>query len=205
MHAPLALAALTLLACAGTLRAEERFPPLTPEQMTPEQQAVAKAIAAGPRGGLAGPFNAWLRSPDLADRLQRVGEYVRFKTSLPHRLNELAILLVARAWDAQFEWYAHYQFAMKAGLSPAIADAIAQRRRPAEMSADETVVYDFCNELLTTKNVSDATYNAAAARFGAQGVIDLIGVTGYYVMVSLTLNVAEVPVPPDSTVPALPK
>jgi hypothetical protein len=105
--------------------------------MSPEQRQVANDIVAGPRGAMAGPFNAWLRSPPLADRMQKVGEYVRFHSSIPHRLNELAILVTARAWSADFEWWAHYQIALKAGLDAKIADAIAAGRRPGGMSEDE--------------------------------------------------------------------
>lgn len=203
MHHPLAAAAALMLV-AGSVRAQQRFPALTPDQMTPAQQEVVSHITSGPRHSLAGPFNAWLRSPDLADRLQRVGEYIRFKSSIPHVLNELAILVTARQWDAEFEWYAHYRIAMQAGLSPAIADAIGAGRRPEGMSADEAMVYDFCTELYAHKTVTDATFNAVKARFGDQGAVDLIGLTGYYTTVSMTLNVAGVPVPDEADAPRLP-
>jgi 4-carboxymuconolactone decarboxylase len=170
--------------------------------MTPEQRAAADAIRTGPRGGLRGPFQAWLRSPELANRLQKVGEFVRFNSSAPARLNELAILITARAWDAQFEWWAHHRLALEAGLDPAIAADIAEGRRPASMQADETVVYDFCTELRATRRVSDATLAAALDLLGEQGVIELIGVSGYYDIVSMTLNVAEVPLP-DGVAPPL--
>jgi 4-carboxymuconolactone decarboxylase len=179
-----------------------RFPPLEPAAMTPEQRRVADGIASGPRGGLRGPFQAWLRSPELAERLQKVGEYLRFNSSVPRRLNELAILITARAWDAQFEWYAHHRLAMEAGLDPAVAQDIAEGRRPATMRADEAVVFDFCDELRATRHVSDATLAAAVALLGEQGVIDLIGVSGYYDVVSMTLNVAEVALP-DGVEPPL--
>lgn len=172
-----------------------RFPPLEPDQMTPAQRAAADAIRAGPRGGLRGPFQAWLRSPELANRLQKVGEFVRFSSSVPARLNELAILITARAWDAQFEWWAHHRLALDAGLDPAIAADIAEGRRPASMQPDEAAVYDFCTELRTTRRVSDATLAAATDLLGEQGVIELIGVSGYYDVVSMTLNVAEVALP----------
>jgi 4-carboxymuconolactone decarboxylase len=188
----------------GMAHDQDRFPPLSAEAMTPEQRRVAEAIVAGPRGNLTGPFPAMLRSPELADRLQKVGEYVRFRTSIPHRLNELAILVTARAWSAAFEWWAHYQIAMKAGLAPAIAEAIRVGRRPEGMSEEERVVYDFCTELVHRRTVSDATFAAARARFGEQGIIDLIGASGYYATVAMTLNVARVPVPPDTDVPPLP-
>ncbi len=182
----------------------ERLPPLDPAAWTEEQRRVAEEIVSGPRGGMPGPFNAWLRSPDLAARLQKVGEYARFRTSLPAALNELAILIVARHWSAAFEWYAHYQLALKAGLAPAIAEAIAHRRRPEGMSEDEAMVQDFARALLETHDVPDALFARLRARFGERGIVDLIGTLGYYVAVSMTLNIARVPVPPESDVPPLP-
>ena len=179
----------------------ERFPILKPEEMTPAQRAAAEAIASGPRGGLRGPFNAWLRSPELADTAQRVGEYLRFRSSLDKRLNEFAILITARWWDAKFEWYAHCPLALKAGLKAEVAADLAQGRRPRGMAADEAVVYDFCTELRRDRRVSDATFAAARELFGEQGVVDLIGVSGYYDLVSMTLNVAEVAAPPDGPLP----
>jgi len=181
--------------------AAERFPQLTPQTMTPEQKGVADAIVSGPRGGLRGPFNAWLRSPALADRMQKVGEHIRYNSSVPKKLNEFAILITARAWDAKFEWYAHYPLALQAGLKPEIAADLAQGKRPRGMGADETAVYDFCTELRRTKRVSDKTYAAAHALLGDQGVIDLIAVSGYYDLVSMTLNVAQVATPPDGALP----
>lgn len=176
----------------------ERFPQLTPETMTPEQRRVAEGIVSGPRGGLRGPFNAWLRSPEVADRFQRVGEHLRFNSSIPARLNELAILVTAREWTSQYEWFAHHRLAMAAGLPEGIAADIAAGRRPEGMNEDERIVYEFCTELHRTREVSDATYGAAQRRFGDQGVIDLIAVSGYYVAVAMTLNVARVPLPPGA-------
>jgi 4-carboxymuconolactone decarboxylase len=181
-----------------------RYPPIPPEAMTPEQRKVAEAISSGPRGGLRGPFQAWLRSPEIADRMQRVGEYLRFSSRVPRRLNELAILITARAWDAQYEWFAHHRMAMEAGLDPAVAADIAEGRRPASMQADEAVVYDFCTELRATRKVSDATLAAAESLLGEDGVIDLIAVSGYYDVVSMTLNVAEVALPDGVPLPLKP-
>ena len=149
----------------------ERYPPLAPAEMTPAQREVAEAIASGPRGGLRGPFQAWLRSPEIAQRLQKVGEYLRFSSSVPRRLNELAILITARAWDAQFEWYAHYRLALEAGLDPAVAADIAAGRRPASMRDDETVVYDFCTELRATRRVGDETLARAQALLDRKSVV----------------------------------
>ncbi len=176
----------------------ERFSTQTLEEMTPEQRKAAEAILAGPRGGMRGPFKALLRSPDLADKIQRVGEYVRFRSSLHPRLNELGILLVGRYWTAQYEFYAHRILAEKAGLSPSICQAIAEGRRPETMDEEERVVWEFGNELLQTKEVSDAKFNAVKEKFGEQGVIDLVGGMGYYTIVSMVLNVDRVPLPADA-------
>ncbi len=176
---------------------EPRLKELTSETMTPEQRRVAESIQSGPRGaGLRGPFNALLRSPELCDYVQKVGEYVRFKTSIPRKLNELAIIITGRHWTAQYEFYAHRRMALEAGLKASIADAVAEHRRPEGMDADETLVYDFATTLLKTGEVSDTLYQQAFARFGERGVIDLVGACGYYSIVSLVLNVAQVPLPP---------
>jgi 4-carboxymuconolactone decarboxylase len=173
----------------------QRLPPLQHDEMTPAQRTVADAIMAGPRGSLGGPFKAWLYSPVLADRLQKVGEYIRFDSSLPKRLNEFAILIVGRSWNASYEWYAHEPMATKAGLKQEIADQVRDGKRPHDMSEDETLVYEFCTQLLHQHQVSDAAYRGIADMFGEQGVVDLIGVVGYYSVVSMTLNVAQVRLP----------
>jgi 4-carboxymuconolactone decarboxylase len=193
--------AILLLCAAAALAAQmpplrgDRFKPLTPEEMTPDQKALADNILSGPRGSLNGPFNVMLRSPDLGDRLQKVGEYVRFKTSIPPRLNELAILVTARAWTAQYEWYAHRELALKAGVPPAIIEDIAAGKRPGKMQNDEAVVYDFARELIGSKQVSDATFSAAKEKFGERGIVDLVGLIGYYHVVSMLLNVDRYPLP----------
>ena len=185
--------------------AQARFPALAPEAMSPAQRQAAEAIAAGPRGGLRGPFNAWLRSPELADRAQRLGEYLRFRSSVPKRLNELAILITARAWDAEFEWHAHYPLALRAGLDPAVAADIAAGKRPAVMAEDEAAVFDFATELRRDRRVSEAVFARAKAALGEQGVVDLIGVLGYYDLVSMTLNVAQVKPPEPGPLPLPPR
>jgi 4-carboxymuconolactone decarboxylase len=181
-----------------------RLPPLAPEHYTPDQKRVADGITGGPRGGLRGPFPAMLRSPVVAERFQLLGEYLRFNSTIPTALNELAILVTAREWSAQYEWYAHHLLAMKAGLPPAIAQAVAEGRKPAGMDEDQRIVWQFCTEMHQTKQVSDATYAATKARFGEHGIIDLIAVSGYYVAVAMTLNVAQVPLPPGVPVPLKP-
>lgn len=176
-----------------------RFPVIPDDQQTPEQKAMVQAITSGPRGGgLRGPFNALMRSPDVGNRVQHVGGYVRFSSCIGPKLTELGICMVGRKWTAQYEWYAHRALAEKAGLAPAILDAVAEGRQPTGMDADEAIVYNFAHELLETTVVGDANYNAMKDRFGEQGVIDLICALGYYTIVSMVLNVAEVSLPPDA-------
>ena len=182
--------------------AEDRFPTLKPEQMTPAQKTVADAIMSGPRGSIGGPFNAWLRAPDLADRLQKVGEYIRYKTSLPPRLSEFAILVVAREWTSQYEWYAHYPLAIKGGLDAKVAADLAAGKHPAGMKDDEQLVYDLGVHLQRDKgNIPEALYQSAVAKFGEQGVVELIALNGYYATVSMTLNVARVALPAGEPLP----
>jgi 4-carboxymuconolactone decarboxylase len=181
-----------------------RFKPLSQHDMTLDQQRVAQAIAGGQRGGLRGPFHALLRCPELADRVRHLGDYVRFESTVPATLRELAILLVARFWSAHYEWNAHRRHAATAGLDPGIADAIELGRRPAMMSTDEALVYDFVSELLIDRDISDTTFHAALARFGEQTIVELIGVAGYYGFISLVLNANRTPVAEGGTpLPAL--
>ena len=172
-----------------------RFPPLDLSQLTPEQHAVADAIVAGPRGGLRGPFQAWLRSPQLADPAQRLGEYCRFHSSLPRDLSELAILLTGKHAHAQYEFYAHARLAREAGLAEEIIEAIRVGKEPPLRSDAARAVYAMVTEYLTQHRVSDATYERALALFGERGLVDIVGVVGYYWLVSMTLNVFEVPLP----------
>ncbi len=185
-----------------TLRGD-RFAPLAWDAMTPEQKAMTEHVLAGKRGSLNGPYNVLLRSPQMGDLAQQFGAYTRFDTSIPHKLNELAILVTARFWNGQYEWYAHRKYGLAAGLNPDLIDAIAAGRRPAGMPPDEAAVYDFCHELLATRQVSDATFAAAKQHFGERGVVDLIGVVGYYNIVSMALNVDRYPLP-DGAKPELP-
>ena len=194
---------------------QRRFKLIPLDQLTPEQQALSDAIKSGPRaklkssgaskpGPLGGPFNVWLRSPGIGDLVQKLGEEIRFRSSLAGKLNELAILITARHWTSQYEWVAHHKLALEGGLDPAIAEAIAQGRPPQNMDADETVVYEFSSELQRTQAVSDATYNRALDRFGERGVVDLISVNGFYVLVSMCLNVDRTPVPAGTPLPLPP-
>jgi 4-carboxymuconolactone decarboxylase len=181
-----------------------RFPLLTEATMTPRQRESYQAIVSGPRKGASGPFNALLRSPEVADRVQKVGEYVRFQSVIPAALNEMAILIAGRFWAAQFEFWAHRRLARTAGLPDAIIDAIADGRRPAAMTGDQRAVYDFASELFRDKAVSDAAFEAIVGRFGDQGVIDLIATVGYYSIVSMVLNVDRYPLPAGEEPPLKP-
>jgi 4-carboxymuconolactone decarboxylase len=172
-----------------------RFSVLSENEMDDAQREAHRAIVSGPRGGARGPFNALLRSPELADAAQKVGAYIRFKSSLPQKLNELAILVTARYWTAQFEWYAHAQLAEKAGLGLELISSIGKNLRPEGMTKEETAIYNFAKELHEKKGVSDATFDAVKQAFGEKGIIDLIGACGYYTMVSMILNVERHPIP----------
>ncbi len=169
----------------------DRMPPIPPEKMTDAQKKAAAEISAGPRGEVKGPYWPILRSPGFMMSVQKVGEYFRFRCPLDKRINEMAALMGARAWTQQFEWNAHFPLAMRAGLKPAIAEAIAEGRRPAGMAEDEEILYDFVTELLANKSVSDPTYARAVAKFGEAGVIDILGILGYYTMLAMIMNVAR--------------
>jgi 4-carboxymuconolactone decarboxylase len=177
-----------------------RFGPLPVAAMNDDQREIAAKILAGPRGssnGLRGPFEALLHSPSLADRVQEVGEYVRFRSSLPRALTEMGILMTARRWTAQFEWYAHRLLALDAGLNPKIVEGIAQSVRPV-LDDDESAIYDFVAQLLDRGDISDEAWEAVFVRWGKRGAIELIVSVGYYSLISFVLNVDRYPVPDTS-------
>ena len=180
----------------------DRFKPLSYDEMTPAQKTMIEHLLAGPRGGTEGPFNVLLRSPEMGDLGQQFGASTRFGSSVPRKLYEMAIIITARHWSSQFEWVAHHRGALQAGLSASICDAIAEGRRPTAMQPDEAAVYNFASELLTTRQVSDATFKAAKDTLGERGVVDLIGVMGWYGTVSMLLNVDRYPLP-EGTQPEL--
>jgi 4-carboxymuconolactone decarboxylase len=178
-----------------------RFPPLDPEDMNDDQRVVYDDIMSGTRGSIQGPFNPWLRSPQLADKAQKLGEYCRFKTILGARLSEIAILLTARHWQSQVEWFLHAELAMAAGHTAETIAAIKAGTRPDFESDREGMVFDYARELIDTGRVSDATHARAIDVLGEQGVVDLVGVIGYYMLVSLTLNAFQVPLPDGEAMP----
>ncbi len=172
-----------------------RFRELAVSEMTDAQRAVHRDVCAGPRGRLGVPTNVLLRCAGLAGATQKIGEYVRFKSSLPNRISEFAIMMTARYWTAQYEWHAHCPLAIKAGLSQDVANQLARGKRPEGMRDDESAAYQFCTELHRDKSVSDAAYAAALQQFGENGVVDLIGVSGYYTLISMCLIVNQMTVP----------
>ena len=179
----------------------ERFPLLAPAAMSAAQRTVHDSIASGPRGGVRGPFVALLHNPALAQPVQALGEHLRFHTHLSGALLELAILVVGRHWNCEYEWYAHEKLARKAGLDGAIIDAIAAGHRPERMATQEALIYAFCDETLRLGQPADATYDAASAAFGRDGVLDIIALCGYYTLLAMVLNTARPPVPADGGTP----
>lgn len=182
-------AALALSLPAASGEDAVRFAPLKAEELSPQQKAWADMISTPPRNAkfTAPPYRAYIRNPDLAPKLSNLSEYLRWNTSLPARLSEMAILITARHWTAQYEWSAHYPLAMKGGLDPKVADAIAKGTRPEDMKDDEAALYDLGVALYRDRRVSDVVYKAALEKFGERGIMDIIGIMGYYDLVSMTL------------------
>jgi 4-carboxymuconolactone decarboxylase len=198
-HARSAAVSLTLAASltlgAPSMNAQDRMPPIPPEKLTEAQRTAVKAFAENRMAEISGPFWPLLRSPEVMTRARAMGDFLRFKSSLPPRLSEFAILITARQWSQAYEWDAHHRLAIQAGLSAEIAAAVAEGRRPERMAADEEALYNFCTELHQNKSVSDATYARAVSAFGEHGVIDAIGISGYYTLLAMVLNTARTPLP----------
>lgn len=180
-----------------------RLPPLERAALDEATAAVFDAIASGPRGRVSPPYQALLRSPALAGRIQSLGAFLRFESAFPDHLREFAILITARAWECAYEWHAHHPIAVAAGLPEAIAGAVAAGRRPdfADADADAELVYDFSTELQETRRVSDALYGRALARFGEEGVVELTTINGYYAMFAMILNAFEIGPPEGAAHP----
>jgi 4-carboxymuconolactone decarboxylase len=175
-----------------------RLPDLDPAKLTPEQKRVHDMIVSGPRGSVPGPLAVWLRRPDLAERAQALGQYCRFDSSLPPRLSELAILLTARHWAADYEWWAHEKHARAAGLADAVIEAVRSERKPDFAQDDEAVVYDIVTTLYRERKLPGALYQRGIEVLGEGRLVDLIGVLGYYALISMTINAFDVR-PPDGT------
>lgn len=194
------------LGTVSLVRAQDRMPPIAAEDMTAAQTA-AVAELAEVRGIVPrGPWIPLLRSPEVLSRARAMGDYLRYDTSLPPRLSEFLILLTARHWDQQYEWAAHYRIALDAGIDPDTANAIAEGRIPEGMTDDEDLLYSLFTELNRTNNVTDETYGRAVAAFGERGVVDAVGIIGYYTLLAMVMNTARTPVPATAAaeVPPLP-
>jgi 4-carboxymuconolactone decarboxylase len=200
------LAVLAATAGHAQERFSERFSELPLDQLTPEQQQMAVHLKTPPRDSAlnGGPFNAYARSPRLGLLLLQVSDYVRFNSSLPPRLSEFAIMIGARHWSVPYEWRAHYPLAIKGGLDRQILVDLGGGNRPQNMKDDETALYDFCTELYRDKNVSDAAFKAALDKFGERGVMDLIGIIGYYDIASMALIAQKAPAKPVEEAPLVP-
>jgi 4-carboxymuconolactone decarboxylase len=209
------LAQITRNAAAGALiaglmgfpaQAQERLSPLQLDRLTPEQQKMATMLTTPPRNSQlnTGPFNAYARSPELGILLLQVSDFVRYNSSLPPRLSEFAIMIAARQWSQLYEWRAHYPLAVKGGLDRQILVDLGAGNRPQGMKDDEAALYDFCTEMYRDKNVSDASFKAASAHFGERGVMDLIGIIGYYDLVSMALIAQKTTGKPGDEPPLLP-
>ena len=183
-------ALLTLSACAA--QGEDRLPTIPPAHYTAEQRQAAAQFEAARKVAVFGPFEPLMHSPQVMSQARAMGDYLRYHSAIGNTLSELAILLIAREWTQDFEWSVHYPIALKAGIKPEIADAIAEGRRPS-MSPDEAIVYDYCIELLKNRQVSNPTFERAKARFGAKGVVDMTGILGYYSFLAMQLNAAQYP------------
>jgi 4-carboxymuconolactone decarboxylase len=185
--------------------AQERMPRIPEDRMTAAQTKAAADFSKGPRGGVVrGPFIAMIRNPDFMDPAQKLGEYLRFRCGLDKRIAEMVALVTARHWSQQFEWQAHAPQALQAGLKQSTIDAISEGRRPREMTEDEEIAYDFISEVLINKGASDETYGRAVQAFGEDGIIDLLGTSGYYAMLAMIMNVARTAIPDGKPLPLAP-
>lgn len=180
-----------------------RFPILMKDEYTDAQREFAENIASGPRGELRGPFLALIHSPELGERVQKLGEYLRFQSKLSPKLTELGVLLVARKYQSKNMWHSHRALALKAGLDPVIIASIALNCRPENMSEDESCIYNFCTDLFIDGNVSEAHFEKIVDRWGRHGAVDLIALVGYYIMLSYVFNVSQLPLP-DLAIPFQP-
>jgi 4-carboxymuconolactone decarboxylase len=196
---PLVAAVLAVVALEAG--AQDRLPPLPADALN-EQQAQTLANFVAARGQPTGPWIALLRSPELMTRTRGLSDYLRFESIVPGWLREFVILMTARQWGQNYEWNAHYALAIDEGLSPQIAQAIAEGRRPPGMVDEEEILYELCMELQRNHQISDATYARALERFGEQGVVEVVSLMGYYTMIAMILNTSRAPLPAGAT-PAL--
>lgn len=188
----LALGGVTAISFAQT-----RLPTIAPQDYTPEQKAAAQAFEQARHTPVFGPFEPLMHSPEVMSQARAMGDYLRYHSAIGNTLSELVILITARAWTQDYEWYVHYPIALKAGVRKEIALAIRDGRYPEGMSEDETMIYAFSTELQRNQRVSDATYNKVEKRFGKKGVVDLVGINGYYTFLAMQMNTAQYAIPKD--------
>ena len=182
---------------ADMATAQDRLPAIPPDRMTTEQKKAVEEFVAARNAPISGPFIPMLRSPEVMTRARAMGDFLRYKSSLPPRLSEFVILITARQWTQQYEWNTHYDIAIKAGVKVEVAKAIAEGRRPEGLTEDEQILYDFCSELQHNRSVTDATYARMLSRFGEAGIIDSAGIVGYYSFLAIMLNIARTPADPS--------
>ncbi|MGZ9712486.1 carboxymuconolactone decarboxylase family protein [Glaciimonas sp. GNP009] len=183
------------ISCNITAQAASRLPTISPEKYTDEQKQAADAFLASRKVPVFGPFEPLMYSPQVMSQARAMGDYLRYNSALGNTLSEFVILITAREWGQDYEWYVHHPIALKAGIKPEVADAIADGRRPTGMTDDEEIVYNFSTELHKNKRVSDTTYNRAEKRFGSKGIVDLTGINAYYTLLAMQLNVAQYQMP----------
>ena len=196
-HACKMMIAVMTICVAHAAQAAERLPTIAPAQYTDEQKKAADDFLSARKVPVFGPFEPLMHSPQVMSQARAMGDYLRYNSAMGNTLSELAILVTAREWTQDYEWYVHHPIALKVGIKPEIADAIADGRRPAGMSNDEEIVYDFSTELHRNKRVSDSTFARAEKRFGKKGVVDLTGINSYYALLAMQLNVAQYQMPKD--------
>jgi len=185
------LIATSLILIGSSAMAQSRLPTVSPDQYDDEQKKAAEEFLAARKTAVFGPFLPMMHSPKVMNLARSTGDYLRYHSSIGNTLSELVILVTAREWSQNYEWWLHYPIALKAGVNKDVADAIGDGRRPASMSEDEAIVYDFTRELHQTHRVSDATYAKAESRFGKKGVVDMTAIAGYYTWLAMELNVAR--------------
>ena len=191
-------ALVVIVVCASAVAAQDRLPPVPADKLTDAQKKAAAEFLAERKQEVFGPFVPLSRSPQLMINAAKMGTYLRFGNSLPRDISEFAILLISRRWTQEYEWYVHAADGKTAGLSDTVIQAVADGRRPDGMSEGMEIVYDFSNELNDFQSVSDRTYARMVAKYGEQGMMDLIGLNGYYSLISMVLNVGRTPLPPGN-------
>jgi 4-carboxymuconolactone decarboxylase len=194
------LVAVVVTACVAVpARAQDRMPPIPADKLTDAQRKAIAEFKTARSADVSGPFIPLLRSPEVMTRARAMGDYLRFRSSLPPRLSEFVILITARRWTQQYEWNAHQPLALQGGVKADVVEAIAEGRRPERMRADEEAIYTLIDEIDRNRSVSDATYASAVAVVGEQGVVDTLGLVGYYTTLALVMNTARTPLPPGAT------